>query len=97
MNVPQTTLLVTLTGRDRPGVTARLFSVLARHELDVIDAEQVVIRGRLVLGVLLGSGEAAGPDRDPPRSLRRGRRPGLEAEIATGTGDEPRRRAGGCT
>src|SRR5262249_14458361 len=54
MNTPQTTLLVTLTGRDRPGVTARLFSVLARHELDVIDAEQVVIRGRLVLGVLLG-------------------------------------------
>jgi phosphoserine phosphatase len=53
MNTPPTTLLVTLTGRDRPGVTARLFSVLARHELDVIDAEQVVIRGRLVLGVLL--------------------------------------------
>jgi phosphoserine phosphatase len=50
---PQTTLLVTLTGRDRPGVTSRLFTALAEHPLSVIDVEQVVIRGRLVLGVLL--------------------------------------------
>ena len=48
-----TTVLVTLTGRDRPGVTSRLFTVLAAHELAVADIEQVVIRGRLVLGVLL--------------------------------------------
>jgi len=49
MDSPQTTLLVTLTGRDRPGVTARLFTVLAVHDLSVIDVEQVVIRGKLVL------------------------------------------------
>ncbi len=54
MNTPGTTLLITLTGRDRPGVTSRLFAVLARHPLSVLDVEQVVIRGRLVLGVLLG-------------------------------------------
>ena len=54
MNTPRTTLLITLTGRDRPGVTSRLFAVLARHPLSVLDIEQVVIRGRLVLGVLLG-------------------------------------------
>ena len=30
---PQTILLVTLTGRDRPGVTSRLFSALSAHEL----------------------------------------------------------------
>ncbi len=47
------TLLVTLTGRDRPGVTAALFEALGRHEVVVADVEQVVIRGRLVLGVLL--------------------------------------------
>ena len=52
----QTTLLVTVTGRDRPGVTSRLFTVLAAHELSVLDVEQVVIRGRLVLGVLLACG-----------------------------------------
>ena len=54
MNTPRTSLLITLTGRDRPGVTSRLFGVLARHPLSVLDVEQVVIRGRLVLGVLLG-------------------------------------------
>jgi phosphoserine phosphatase len=51
-------LLVTLTGRDRPGVTSRLFSELARHELTVLDVEQVVIRGRLILGVLLACADA---------------------------------------
>ena len=47
------TLLVTVTGRDRPGVTSELFAVLGRHAVDVLDIEQVVIRGRLVLGVLV--------------------------------------------
>src|ERR1700751_2850807 len=50
MNQP--TLLITLTGRDRPGVTSRLFGALARFPLSVLDIEQVVIKGRLVLGVL---------------------------------------------
>ena len=54
MNTPRTSLLITLTGRDRPGVTSRLFAILARHPVSVLDVEQVVIRGRLVLGVLLG-------------------------------------------
>ncbi len=49
----KTTLLITLAGSDRPGVTARLFGVLAPHRLTVLDIEQVVIRGKLVLGVLL--------------------------------------------
>jgi phosphoserine phosphatase len=53
-----TTLLITLTGRDRPGVTSRLFGGLARYQLTVADIEQVVIRGKLVLGVLL---ECDGP------------------------------------
>ncbi|HEX8008267.1 MAG TPA: phosphoserine phosphatase SerB [Trebonia sp.] len=52
MNQPRTALLITLTGRDRPGVTSRLFGVLARFPLSITDIEQVVIRGRLVLGVL---------------------------------------------
>ena len=92
MNVPQTTLLVTLTGRDRPGVTARLFSVLARHQLDVIDAEQVTIRGRLVLGVLLGC--ESSPDLTAIHGAVSGVATdlGLDAEITLGAGDEPRRR-----
>jgi phosphoserine phosphatase len=55
---PQPTLLVTLTGRDRPGVTSRLFTALSEHELTVLDVEQVVIRGHLVLGVLLACPES---------------------------------------
>jgi phosphoserine phosphatase len=48
-----TTLLITLTGSDRPGVTSRLFGMLEPYRLTVLDIEQVVIRGKLVLGVLL--------------------------------------------
>lgn len=47
------TVLVTVSGRDRPGITAALFSALAAHDVDVLDVEQVVIRDRLILSVLL--------------------------------------------
>src|SRR5580704_15139433 len=88
----QTTLLVTLTGRDRPGVTSRLFTALTGQELTVLDIEQVVIRGRLVLGALLGCG--GDPDLT---AIHRGIRAvaadlGLDAEITMGSGEPPRRR-----
>ncbi|GAA1923348.1 phosphoserine phosphatase SerB [Nocardioides marmoribigeumensis] len=47
------TLLITLTGVDRPGVTAGLFSTLSRYGVEVLDIEQIVLRGNLVLGVLV--------------------------------------------
>lgn len=54
-------LLITVTGRDQPGVTSALFEVLSRHQVELLNVEQVVIRGRLTLGVLVaGSAEAAG-------------------------------------
>ena len=46
-------LLVTVSGRDRPAVTSALFDALGGADVTVADVEQVVIRGRLVLGVLL--------------------------------------------
>ena len=46
-------ILITVTGPDKPGVSSVLFSVLARHSVHMLDVEQVVIRGRLVLGVLV--------------------------------------------
>ena len=55
MDAPRT-LLATLTGRDRPGVTSALFEALAAADVEVLDVEQVVIRGRLVLGALVTSG-----------------------------------------
>jgi phosphoserine phosphatase len=83
-------LLVTLTGPDRPGVTSRLFGVLARYPLSVLDIEQVVIRGRLVLGVLLGCDTP--PDLTGIHVAVTGLAGdlGLEAEITAGSaGDTP--------
>ena len=92
MSSSQTTLLVTVTGRDRPGVTSRLFTVLAAHELSVLDVEQVVIRGRLVLGVLL----SCGPSPDLTAIHRQvaavAADLGLEAEITAGSAEPARRR-----
>ena len=47
------TLLITLTGKDRPGVTSALFATLAASRVEVLDIEQIVLRGRLVLGLLV--------------------------------------------
>ena len=53
-------LLVTVTGPDHPGVTAGLLEVLAGHGADLQDAEQVVVHGRLLLGlVIAGDGDGA--------------------------------------
>lgn len=47
------TLLITLSGSDRPGVTRGLFSTLEGHPVTVLDVEQLVVRGRLVLAALV--------------------------------------------
>jgi phosphoserine phosphatase len=52
--VTQTPVLITTTGPDKPGVSSVLFAALTRHDVHLLDVEQVVIRGQLVLGVLVG-------------------------------------------
>ncbi|WP_326646729.1 phosphoserine phosphatase SerB [Streptosporangium sp. NBC_01755] len=96
----QRTLLITLTGPDRPGVTSRLFSVLAGFPVVVADVEQVVIRGRLTLGVLVSY---AG---DPPTGTggtlgalwtaveRTAEDLGLHVEMSTGSDPKEKRRRG---
>ncbi len=82
----QRSLLVTLTGRDRPGVTAALFARLARRPLVVLDAEQIVLRGRLILGVLVcldGLDAAAELNLRDEISAAAGEL-GLEAELSVG-------------
>ncbi len=75
-----TTVLATITGRDRPGVTASFFSALAAHDVDVRDVEQVVIRDRLVLAVLLDLRGDSGALR---RSVRQAARAlGMDSEVA---------------
>jgi len=54
--------LLTVTGPDRPGVTATLFAALqsvGAAPVEVVDVEQVVVHGQLVLGVVVRS--AGGP------------------------------------
>ncbi len=48
------TLLAILSGRDRPGVTAAVFDSLRHTRCEVLDIQQIVVRGRLILAVLLG-------------------------------------------
>jgi len=88
----QMTLLITVTGRDRPGVTSRLFSTLAGHDLSVTDVEQVVIRGRLVLGVLLSCDGAPDLTAIHRQVTTLAADLGLEAEITVGSAEPDRRR-----
>ncbi len=86
------TLLITLTGKDRPGVTSTMFSTLAAFGVTVLDIEQIVLRRRLVLGVLVT------PPRDEA-SLRAAleRVAGeleMQVEVLRGTGDNRERREG---
>jgi phosphoserine phosphatase len=46
-------VLITVTGVDQPGVTSALFEVLSGHKVELLNVEQVVIRNRLTLGVLV--------------------------------------------
>ncbi len=57
-------LLITVTGPDHPGVTGALFGVLADHLVDVLDVEQVVVRAQLTLAVLLRAPGSVGELRD---------------------------------
>ncbi|MFI0486454.1 phosphoserine phosphatase SerB [Actinomadura sp. 9N215] len=90
----QRTLLITLTGRDRPGVTSRLFTTLAEFPLTVADVEQVVIRGRLVLGVLLAYAEGADIGRVWNAAERVANDLDMEIELSTGRNKRTPKRSG---
>ncbi|MGV9799791.1 phosphoserine phosphatase SerB [Mycobacterium sp. NPDC003449] len=51
----RSSVLITVTGVDQPGVTSALFEVLSRHKVELRNVEQVVVRGRLTLGVLVAA------------------------------------------
>jgi len=92
MTRPADTLLITLTGKDRPGVTSAIFGALAHAGVIVIDLEQILLRRRLVLGVLVTA----------PRDVKRLRQSiekvaaelGMSVEMEQGTGDNKTRRQG---
>jgi phosphoserine phosphatase len=86
------TLLVTVSGDDRPGVTSTLFDAIADVGAEVLDLEQVVVRGHLTLALLLSAG---------PQDLRlRGvvasvaESLGMQVTVESGSGDNAPRRGG---
>ncbi len=89
---PPKTLLITLVGKDRPGVTSAVFAELAAAGVEVLDIEQIVLRRRLILGVLVSA----------PRDWKRlreqviavGKSLDLNIEVDRGVGDNKARRDG---
>jgi phosphoserine phosphatase len=92
MDEPPSTLLITLTGTDRPGVTSTVFSTLATFGVTVLDIEQIVVRRRLVLGVLV----TLPRDWKALRAAvqRAGGELGMQVDVDRGTGDNGQRPEG---
>jgi phosphoserine phosphatase len=86
------TLLVTVTGPDRPGVTTQLFDALSAPGVTVLDVEQVVVRGNLTLCALVTAGADEGAAIAAAHAL--GLSLGLRVTCVAGTGDNAPRRGG---
>lgn len=84
-----TSVLATLSGRDRPGITAAFFSALAAHDVEIRDVEQVVIRDRLILAVLFDLRGDTAPLRNSV--TRAAGALGMEIEVAIADHGEARK------
>src|SRR3954469_24951025 len=86
------TLLLTVSGKDRPGVTSAIFATLTRAGVEVLDIEQIVLRRRLILGVLVTA------PRDWKKLRARveqtGAALGMTVDVDRGTGDNRQRPEG---
>jgi phosphoserine phosphatase len=86
------TLLITLTGKDRPGVTSSVFGTLAEAGVEVLDIEQIVLRRRLVLGVLVSAPRDWRKLRDQVEATAAAL--DMHVEVNRGVGDNRARREG---
>lgn len=93
-NDHERTLLITLSGQDRPGVTRALFRALGPHRVHVLDVEQIVVRGRLVLAVLVGASDrhSAGLDEAAHSAVTVGKDLGMEVQTQFGADEDSERR-----
>src|SRR3954449_9002184 len=86
------TLLLTVSGKDRPGVTSALFRTLTKAGVEVLDIEQIVLRRRLILGILVtaprNERKLRAAVEDTARAL------GMSVEVDRGVGDNLARREG---
>jgi phosphoserine phosphatase len=83
------TLLITLTGKDRPGVVSTVFTTLGTFGVRVLDIEQIVLRRRLVLGVLVSVPEDWKALRQAVEVVAADL--GMQVEVDRGTGDNRQR------
>ena len=51
------TLLISVTGADKPGITSRLTGILAEHDIPIRDMEQVTSGGNLTLSILIDAAD----------------------------------------
>lgn len=79
------TVLITLTGKDRPGVTSTVFDTLARFAVEVLDIEQIVLRRRLILGLLVSAPRDWKSLRDAVQAVADDL--GMNVEVDKGAGD----------
>ena len=86
------TLLITLTGKDRPGVTSAVFGTLAAAGVEVLDIEQIVLRRRLVLGLLVSAPRDWKKLRDAVEATAAAM--DMHVEVDRGVGDNRARRDG---
>jgi phosphoserine phosphatase len=70
--------LVTASGQDGPGISARLFGALAERGVEVDDVEQVRVHGRLLLCV---EANMVGAQLEPVRALLKDRFAGAGVEV----------------
>ncbi len=79
-------VLVTVTGADQPGITARLTGIIATSTASLLDIEQVVVQGHLTLALLLALDDDDGLLKDllfAAKSL------GVELDFAPVEPDDP--------
>jgi len=86
------TLLLTLSGKDRPGVTSAMFQTLTKAGVQVLDIEQIVLRRRLILGILVTAPRDWKKLRSAVETTAAGL--GMTIEVDRGTGDNKVRREG---
>jgi phosphoserine phosphatase len=86
------TLLLTLSGKDRPGVTSAMFRTLAQAGVEVLDIEQIVLRRRLIIGILVTAPRDWKKLRTAVEETAAGL--GMSIEVDRGTGDNKGRREG---
>jgi phosphoserine phosphatase len=86
------TLLLTVSGKDRPGVTSAMFRTLTRAGVEVVDIEQIVLRRQLILGILVTAPREWKKLRDAVEATAADL--GMHVEVDRGTGDNKVRREG---